>query len=119
MAGGEDSGVYYDPTSGGERPTENGKWRLIRGEGFASRVSGTVRPQDPRGGAMPIAAPPRSRINGVSDTAELSGGGGGGGGAQLVSSRVSVVLVEETNAGDTPGGGGGCPRPVLLGAPPG
>ena len=84
---------------GSDGLTEDGKWRLIRGEGFASRVSGTVRPQDPGGGAMPIAAPRRIMTNDVSDTAGLSGGGG----AQLAPSRVSAVLVEETNAGDTSG----------------
>ena len=68
-------GVQYDPTPGDARPTEDGKRRLIRGEGFASRVSGTVRPQDPGGGATPVAAPRRIRTNDVSDTAELSGGG--------------------------------------------
>ena len=77
MAGGEDSwGVHYDPTLGVARPTADGKRRLIRGKGFASRVSGTVRPQDPGGGATPVAAP-------------------------VVPSRISVVLVEETKAGDT------------------
>ena len=62
MEGGENSGgggggVYYDPSPGGDRPTVGGKRRLIRGEGFASRVSGNVRPQDPGGGVMPIVAP--------------------------------------------------------------
>ena len=89
-------GVYYDPTPGGDGPTADEKRRLIRGEGFASRVSDNVRPQDPRGGAIPIVAPQRMTNNDVSNTPELSGGGGG---AQLVPSRISVVLVEETNAG--------------------
>ena len=71
-------GVYYDPTPGGNGPTEDGKRRLIRSEGFASRVSGTVRPQDPGVGATPVAAPRRMMTNDVSDTAGLSGGGGGG-----------------------------------------
>ena len=79
----------------------DGKRRLILGEGFASRVSGNVRPQDPGAGAMPIVAPRRMMNDDVSDTPELSRGGGGS--AQLVPSRISVVLVEETNAGDTPG----------------
>ena len=38
------------------RPTAGGKRRLIRGEGFASLVSGTVRPQVTGGGATPVAA---------------------------------------------------------------
>ena len=56
-------GGHYDPTPGDARPTEDGKRRLIRGEGFAYRVSGTVRPQDPGGGATPVAAPRRIRTN--------------------------------------------------------
>ena len=60
---------------GDARPTEDGKRRLIREEELASRVSGTVRPQDPGGGATPVAAP-RIRTNDVSNTAALSGGGG-------------------------------------------
>ena len=66
------------------------------GEGFASRVSGTVRLQDPGGGATPVAAPRRIKTDDVSDTADLFGGGGGG---APVIPRMSVVLVEETNAG--------------------
>ena len=58
MAGREDSGgIHHDPTPGDARPTEDGKRRLIRVEGFVSRVSGTVQPQDPGGGATPVAAP--------------------------------------------------------------
>ena len=51
MAGGENSGggggIYYDPTPGGDGPSVGGKWRLIREEGFASRVTGHVRLRDP------------------------------------------------------------------------
>ena len=100
MAGREDSGrVHYDPTSGVARPTADGERRLILGEGFTSRVSGTVRPQDPGRGAMPVAAPRLMKTDDISDTTELLGGGGGG--APVVPSRISVVLVEETKAGDT------------------
>ena len=53
------------------------KRRLIRGEGFASRVSGHVQPQDPGGGAVPIVPPRRMMSDDVSGTPELSGGGGG------------------------------------------
>ena len=53
------------------------KRRLIRGEGFASRVSGNVRPQDPGGGAVSIVPPRRMTSDDVSNTPELSGGGGG------------------------------------------
>ena len=45
MAGGENSGrIYYDPTPGGDGPQVGGKRRLIREEGFTSRVSDHVRP---------------------------------------------------------------------------
>ena len=99
MAGGEDSGgVHYDPTSGVARPTADGKRRLIRGEGFASRISGTVRPQDPGGGATPVAAPRLMTTDDISDTTELLRGGG----APVVPSRISVVLVEETSRPECP-----------------
>ena len=76
--GGGGGGVHYDPTPGDARPTEDGKRRLIRGEGFTSRVSSTIRSQDPEGGATPVAAPRQIRTDDVSDTAKLSRGGGGG-----------------------------------------
>ena len=99
MSGGEDSGgggggVHYDPTSGIARPTADGKWRLILGEGFASRVSGTVQPQDPGKGTTPITSPRLMKTDDISDTTELLRGGGRG-----VPSKISVVLVEETKAG--------------------
>ena len=72
MAGGD-----YDPTLG-VTGTEDGKRRLIREEGFAYRVSGTVRAQDPGGGATPVAAPRPIKTDDVSDTAKLFRGGGGG-----------------------------------------
>ena len=80
MVGGEDSGggggVHYDPTSGIARPTADGKRRLIRGDGFASWVSGTVRPQDPGGGTTPVAARRLMKTDDISDTTELLRGGG-------------------------------------------
>ena len=87
-------GVHYDPTSGVARPTADGKRRLIRGEGFASQVSGTVRPQDTGGGETTVAAPRLMKTDNISDTTELLRGGGGG--APVVPSRISVVLVEKT-----------------------
>ena len=57
----------------------DGKRRLIRGEGFPSRVSGTVRPQDPGGGATPVAAPRLMKTDDISDPTELLRGWGGGG----------------------------------------
>ena len=77
LGGGGGGGLHYDPTPGITRPTEDGKRRLIRGEGFASRVSGTVRPQDPGGGATSVAAPRLMKTDDISDTAELFKGGGG------------------------------------------
>ena len=58
------------------RLTAGGKRRLIRGEGFASRVSGTVRPQDPGGGAKPVVAPRLMKTENISDTTKLLKGGG-------------------------------------------
>ena len=70
-------GVYYDPTPGGDGPTADGPTADgKRGERFASRVSGNVRPQDPGGGSVPIVAPRRMTNDDVSNTPELSGGGG-------------------------------------------
>ena len=67
MVGGENSrGFCYDLAPGGDGPTGHGKRRLIRGEGFASRVSGNVRPQDPGGGTMPIVAPRQMTNNDAS-----------------------------------------------------
>ena len=129
-------GVHYGLSPGDARPTEDGKRRLIRGEGFASRVSGTVRPQDPGGGT-----------NDVSDTAELSRGGGGGlrwslpefrwcwsrrpmlgtlhdGSVHVTIKRSShwlartgrlVGLCLRVTLGRHAGGGGRCPLPALPG----
>ena len=109
--------------------SSHGKRRLIRGEGFATRISSNVRPQDPGGGTPTLAAPRRMTDIDVTDAPDLSGGTptlaapermtdidvtdapdlpGGGGGAQSVPSRISVMLVEEAIAGGTPRLG--CPR---------
>ena len=79
--GGGGGGGNYDPTSGVARPTADGKRRLIWGEGFASRVSGTVRPQDPGGGATPITAPRLMKTDYISDMTELLRGWGGSSGS--------------------------------------
>ena len=55
--GGGGGGVHYDPTPGDAGPTGDGKRRLVRGEGFTSRVSGTVRPQVPGEGQRPLLLP--------------------------------------------------------------
>ena len=70
----QDARFCYDLTSGGDVASSHGKRRLIRGEGFATRISSNVRPQDPGGGATTIAAPRRMMDIDVSDTPELSGG---------------------------------------------
>ena len=67
---------------------------------FASWVSGTVRPQDPGGGATPVTAPRRMMTNDVSDAAGLSGRGGVE--PQLVPSRISVVLAGDTSRPESP-----------------
>ena len=66
-------GVYYDPTrvATDRRRMENGDLSWGRGS-----PPGSVQPQDPGGGAMPIVAPRQMMTNVVSDTAKLSGGGG-------------------------------------------
>ena len=52
-------GGYYDPSPGGDGPTVDGKRRLIRGEGFASRVNGNVRSQDTGEGQCRLLLPDR------------------------------------------------------------
>ena len=47
------------------------------GGGFASRVSGHVRPRDPGGGTVSAVSPRRMIIDDVSQAVEQSGGGGG------------------------------------------
>ena len=77
--GGENSGgIYYDPTPGDDGLSAGGKRRLIQEEGFASQVSGHVRPRDPGVGTVPIV-PPRRMSNDDSRTVPGGGGGGGGG----------------------------------------
>ena len=76
------------------------KWRLIRGEGFATWINNHVRPQAPGGGAQTLLAPRRMMDIDVTDASDLSGGGGGG--PQSVPSRNSVRMVEEAIAGGTP-----------------
>ena len=53
------------------------KRRQIRGEGFATRISNNVRPQDPGGGVQTLAAPRQMMDIDVTDAPDLSGGGGG------------------------------------------
>ena len=68
-------GIYYDPTPGGDGPSAGGKRRLIREEGFVSRVSDHVRPRDPGGGGtVPTVLPRRMTNDDVSDTPKLGEG---------------------------------------------
>ena len=46
----------FSPRMGGG-PSSAGKWSLIQGEGFVTRISSNIRPQDPGGGAARLAAP--------------------------------------------------------------
>ena len=55
MGGG--GGVHYDPTPGVTRPTEDGKRRLIRGEGFASGSVVLFDPRIPGEGQRPLLLP--------------------------------------------------------------
>ena len=76
MADGEDAGrVYYYTTADDNGPPAGGKRRLIRegGGGFASRVSGHVRPRDPGGGTVSTVSPRRMTIDDVSQAVEQSG----------------------------------------------
>ena len=43
-------GLLDDIAEDGDGPPAGGKRRLIRGEGFASRISKNARPHDPEGG---------------------------------------------------------------------
>ena len=77
MADGEDAGrVYYDTAAGDNGPSAEGKRRLIREGGPASRVSGHVRPRDPGGGTVSTVSPQRMTIGDVSNTHTVRGGGG-------------------------------------------
>ena len=92
-----ESTLHYDFTPCGGGASSNGKRRLIRGEGFATRISSNVRPQDAGGGAPTIAAPREVMDIEVTNSPQLSVGG-----PPSVPSRISVVLVEEAKAGGTP-----------------
>ena len=78
----EDAGwVYYDTTAGDNAPPPGGTRRLIWEGGFASRVSGHVRPRDPGGGTISTGggtvstvSPRRMTIDDVSHAVEQSGG---------------------------------------------
>ena len=55
-------------------PPADGKRRLIREGGSASRVSNHARPRDPGGGTVPTVSPRRTIIDDVSQAVEQSGG---------------------------------------------
>ena len=99
MEGREDTGwLHHDFTSGGGRSVV--ERRLIRGGGgeggFAARISSTIRPQDPGGGATGIAA-----LRGVVNMEDTSLSVSFKVEPQSVPSRISVVLVEEAKVRGT------------------
>ena len=109
MADGKDAGrICDDTTVGDDGPPADGKRRLIREGGSASRVSDHARPRDPGGGTVPTVFPRRTIIDDISQAVEQSGGGGG---PQLVPSGGSTVWTEKTPAEDTPGRE--CPHDVV------
>ena len=58
MEGGEDTNRLFDDIAqNGDRPPSGGKRKLIRREGFASRISYKDRPHDPGGGVGIIRCP--------------------------------------------------------------
>ena len=69
-------GFIMIPPRGDNGPPAGRKRRLIREGGFASRVSGHVRPRDPGGGTVSTVSPRRMTIDDVSQAVEQSGGGG-------------------------------------------
>ena len=68
--------------------SSGGKRSLIRGEGFVTRISSNLRPQDLRGGAAWLAAPRELVKMDVMNSPEVS-----------VVEPQSVVLAEEANVG--------------------
>ena len=88
----DDTGWFLDDfTSYGGGPSSSGKQSLIRGEGFVTRISSNIRPQDPGGGAARLAASPGTREDGPCELSVVE--------PQSAPSRISVVLVEEAKVG--------------------
>ena len=85
-----------DFTSYSSGPSSSGKRSLIRGEGFVTRISSNIRPQDPGGGAARLAAPWERAKMDVMNSPEVSVVE-----PQSVPFRISVVLVEEAKVGGT------------------
>ena len=66
--------ICDDTTAGDDGPPADGKRRLIREGGSASRVSDHARPREPGGGTVPTVSPRRKIIDDVSQAVEQSGG---------------------------------------------
>ena len=64
------------------------------GEGFVTRISSNIRPQDPGGGAARVASPPKLVKMDVMNSPDVSVVE-----PQSVPSRISVVLAEEVKVG--------------------
>ena len=90
MEGGEDTNRLFDDIAqNGDRPPSGGKRKLIRREGFASRISYKDRPHDPGGGVgiircptsqddMTMNLPMDTNMNRYNKPVQTPVGGGGG-----------------------------------------
>ena len=97
MVNREDAGRICDDTTAGDNgPPADGKRRLIREGGSASRVSIHVRPWDPGGGTVSTVPPRRTIFDDVSLAVEQSGEE-----PPLVSSGCLIVRIEKALAEDT------------------
>ena len=95
MEGGVNPGWLLDDfTSYGGGPSSRGRRSLIRGEGFVTRISSNIRPQDPGGGAAWLATPREREKMDVLNSPDVSVVE-----PQSVPTRISVVLVEEAKSG--------------------
>ena len=95
MESGIDTGwFHYDFTQCGGKESSDGKRRLIRGEGFVTRISSNIQPQDPGGGAARLAAPRKLVKMDFMTSPEVSVVE-----RQSVPSQISVALVEEAKVG--------------------
>ena len=97
MADRKDAGRICDDTTAGDNgPLADGKRRLIREGGSASRVSIHARPRYPGGGTVSTVSPRRTIFDDVSLAVEQSGEE-----PPLVSSGCSTVRTEKASAEDT------------------
>ena len=95
MESGIDTGwFHYDFTQCGSEASSGGERSLIREEGFVTRISSNIQPQDPGGGAARLAAPRELVKMDVMNSPKVSVVE-----PQSVPSRISVALVEEAKFG--------------------